>query len=132
MELLAGETLAARLRRVGKMRPEEALPIVRQLCAALDAAHNAHVVHRDLKPSSDLPRARPRLGPRRRGQAPGCDLAEIEFTLAKALARPGPKRDRARAVRLAQSAHGRYVKADEAAERTEVADWLAAQAAATK
>jgi tetratricopeptide (TPR) repeat protein len=49
MELLHGETLADRLARQGRMRPDEALPIVRQIAAALDAAHGAGVVHRDLK-----------------------------------------------------------------------------------
>lgn len=49
MELVRGETLAARLRERGALDPDEALPIVRQLAAALDAAHAAGVVHRDLK-----------------------------------------------------------------------------------
>jgi photosystem II stability/assembly factor-like uncharacterized protein len=51
MEMLRGETLASRLRR-GRMSPEEALPIVVQLCSALDAAHTAGIVHRDLKPAN--------------------------------------------------------------------------------
>jgi serine/threonine protein kinase len=49
MELLRGETLADRLARTGRMTPEEALPVVRQIAAALAAAHAAGVVHRDLK-----------------------------------------------------------------------------------
>jgi eukaryotic-like serine/threonine-protein kinase len=49
MELLSGRTLAERLRQDGPMRPEEALPIVRQMAAALQAAHDAGVVHRDFK-----------------------------------------------------------------------------------
>lgn len=48
MELLAGETLADRLRR-GRLTPSEALPIVTQMAAALDAAHQVGVVHRDFK-----------------------------------------------------------------------------------
>jgi len=52
MELLAGETLAQRLRQAGPMATEEALPIARQIAEALDAAHRAGVVHRDLKPGN--------------------------------------------------------------------------------
>ncbi|HWM95258.1 MAG TPA: tetratricopeptide repeat protein [Thermoanaerobaculia bacterium] len=49
MELLHGETLAERLARTGRLSTAEALPIVRQIAAALDAAHAAGIVHRDLK-----------------------------------------------------------------------------------
>jgi tetratricopeptide (TPR) repeat protein/TolB-like protein len=49
MELLAGETLAERLRATGLMKPGAALPIVAQMVAALAAAHRAGVIHRDLK-----------------------------------------------------------------------------------
>jgi hypothetical protein len=49
MELLIGETLRERLRRVGRMSPAEALPVVIQLCDALATAHAAGVIHRDFK-----------------------------------------------------------------------------------
>src|SRR6266511_934993 len=49
MELLRGETLASRLRAVGRMTSVEALPIVEQMAAGLAAAHHAGVVHRDFK-----------------------------------------------------------------------------------
>jgi serine/threonine protein kinase/TolB-like protein len=49
MELLEGETLSARLKRAGKLAPEEAQPIAEQIAAALGAAHAAGVIHRDLK-----------------------------------------------------------------------------------
>ena len=39
MELLAGESLSARIRARGRIAPGEALAIVRQLAAGLDAAH---------------------------------------------------------------------------------------------
>ncbi|HXT50046.1 MAG TPA: tetratricopeptide repeat protein, partial [Thermoanaerobaculia bacterium] len=49
MELLRGETLAERITERGPMIEADALPIVRQMAAALDAAHKAGIVHRDFK-----------------------------------------------------------------------------------
>jgi len=49
MELLAGETLAARLERGGALPKEEALTLARQIAAGLAAAHQCGVVHRDFK-----------------------------------------------------------------------------------
>ncbi|MEO8701958.1 MAG: serine/threonine-protein kinase [Kofleriaceae bacterium] len=52
MELLAGESLAARLDRLGKLSAREALRITRQIAGALAAAHAQSIVHRDLKPEN--------------------------------------------------------------------------------
>ena len=52
MELLRGETLADRLKRIGRMRADEALPIVLQMAAALQAAHDMEILHRDFKPGN--------------------------------------------------------------------------------
>jgi tetratricopeptide (TPR) repeat protein len=52
MEFLSGETLAAKLRRDGRLSPAEALPLIEQMGAALDASHAAGVIHRDFKPSN--------------------------------------------------------------------------------
>jgi tetratricopeptide (TPR) repeat protein len=52
MELLSGGTLEQRLRSGGRMTPEEALPIVRQVAAGLTAAHRVGVIHRDFKPGN--------------------------------------------------------------------------------
>lgn len=49
MELLRGETLEDRILRQGALRPAEVLPIVLQVTGALAAAHEAGVIHRDLK-----------------------------------------------------------------------------------
>jgi len=49
MELLDGETLEDHLRRTGPITAAEALPLVSQMVAALSAAHQAGVIHRDFK-----------------------------------------------------------------------------------
>jgi TolB-like protein/tRNA A-37 threonylcarbamoyl transferase component Bud32 len=49
MDLLRGETLASRIARGGRLSEAEALPLVKQMAKALDAAHAAGVIHRDLK-----------------------------------------------------------------------------------
>jgi serine/threonine-protein kinase len=52
MELLEGEPLAARLERYGRLAPEDAMRIARQVASALGAAHRSGIVHRDLKPDN--------------------------------------------------------------------------------
>lgn len=52
MELLAGETLAERLAREGRLPAAEAVAIAVQVTSALAAGHAAGVVHRDLKSSN--------------------------------------------------------------------------------
>jgi TolB-like protein len=51
MELLEGESLAARLGR-GPLAVTEAIAITDEILSALSALHGQHVVHRDLKPSN--------------------------------------------------------------------------------
>jgi serine/threonine protein kinase len=52
MELLRGEDLTTFLGRHGRLDPSVASEIIRQLLAALNAAHVVGVVHRDLKPDN--------------------------------------------------------------------------------
>ncbi|HEV8267180.1 MAG TPA: protein kinase, partial [Thermoanaerobaculia bacterium] len=49
MELLEGQTLSARLREGGPFSTADALPVVTQMTAGLEAAHRAGIVHRDFK-----------------------------------------------------------------------------------
>ena len=64
MEYVAGLSLGDELagRReldAGPMTPAEALPIVEDLAAALDHAHEQKVIHRDIKPSNVMLQCRP-------------------------------------------------------------------------
>ncbi len=52
MELLEGESLAARIDRLGRLSLGEALEIGYQTASALEAAHRKGIVHRDLKPDN--------------------------------------------------------------------------------
>ena len=52
MELLDGETISQRLERKGRFATDQARSVVAQVTAALDAAHQVGVVHRDFKSSN--------------------------------------------------------------------------------
>ena len=52
MELLVGEDLGARLRRVGALPPEDVVTFLGQVARALDRLHRSGIVHRDLKPEN--------------------------------------------------------------------------------
>ena len=51
MELLEGVELSERIRQ-GRMKAEEAIPIVRQVAGSLSEAHSKGIIHRDLKPDN--------------------------------------------------------------------------------
>jgi serine/threonine protein kinase len=52
MELLEGQTLAARLERVGHLEAGEMSRIMTQVGRAIARAHEAGIIHRDLKPDN--------------------------------------------------------------------------------
>lgn len=79
MELLRGETLGQFLERERVMAPEVALPLFCQAAAGLIAAHQAELVHRDVKPDNlylEGPIGRPQT------------LRVIDFGLAKPMNAP--------------------------------------------
>lgn len=49
MELLEGETLSQKLHREGALTERQSMPLIRQMVAALAAAHQAGVIHGDFK-----------------------------------------------------------------------------------
>ncbi len=59
MELLEGSTLAEHLRATGPLTFREALPIIEDIAAGLQAVHDAGIIHGDLKPSNVMLAARP-------------------------------------------------------------------------
>jgi serine/threonine-protein kinase len=71
MELVEGPTLADRIAD-GPIPIDEALPIVRQIAEALEAAHERGIIHRDLKPANVKVR-------------PDGTVKVLDFGLAKAL-----------------------------------------------
>jgi Tol biopolymer transport system component len=71
MELVEGEDLSQRIAR-GPIPLDEALPIVKQIAEALEAAHEQGIVHRDLKPANIKVR-------------PDGTVKVLDFGLAKAL-----------------------------------------------
>jgi len=73
MELVAGETLAERVKREGALPVEEALAICKQIAEALEAAHEKGIIHRDLKPANVK-------------LTPEAKVKVLDFGLAKAFA----------------------------------------------
>jgi len=52
MEVLEGEAMDARLKRIGRFSPVDAVRLMAQIATSLGAAHAKGVVHRDLKPEN--------------------------------------------------------------------------------
>ncbi|WP_437736971.1 protein kinase domain-containing protein [Sorangium sp. So ce1335] len=80
MELLRGEELGKRLKRLGRLPPGEVATIVQQTASALDRTHAASIVHRDLKPENLFVTQRDDGTPR---------MKILDFGVAKLLAEGG-------------------------------------------
>ena len=52
MELLVGGTLRQELNSKGRLQVAEATGVLREVCAAIGAAHRRSIIHRDLKPEN--------------------------------------------------------------------------------
>lgn len=52
MEFVQGSSLGRLLAEKGKMTPEQAIPILMQICDGMEHAHKHEVLHRDLKPDN--------------------------------------------------------------------------------
>jgi serine/threonine protein kinase len=52
MELLQGETLAARIQRVDVLPPDEVMTLAKNMADALSTVHSAGLLHRDIKPDN--------------------------------------------------------------------------------
>src|SRR5688572_12625328 len=76
MQFLEGETLEARLAK-GPLPLEQALQIAIQLADALDKAHRAGIIHRDIKPGNVM------LTKSRGGPSGPPDAKLLDFGLAK-------------------------------------------------
>jgi serine/threonine-protein kinase len=77
MEYLEGEALELAIRRRGKLPLSEVVQIVAQSARALSAAHEAQVVHRDLKPDNIF------LAQDSESQKLGYSVKLVDFGIAK-------------------------------------------------
>ena len=72
MEYVQGRTLRQVLETEGRLLPQRALEITAQICTALEQAHRAGIVHRDVKPGNVM-------------LTPGGEVKVMDFGIARAL-----------------------------------------------
>jgi len=76
MEYIEGVPLSKRIEQAGRLGPDETLAIVAQVADALQVAHQAGIVHRDVKPANLLVR-------------PGGAIVLVDFGVARSAAGNG-------------------------------------------
>jgi serine/threonine-protein kinase len=74
-EYVKGASLRKEMQQRGKFAPEDAVEILAEVCEALDTAHKAGLVHRDLKPESII-----LLPPHDMRTEPQVKLVDFSFT----------------------------------------------------
>jgi serine/threonine-protein kinase len=72
MEYVEGRTLRDVLATEGRLLPQRAMEITAQICAALEQAHRAGIVHRDIKPGNVM-------------LTPGGEVKVMDFGIARAV-----------------------------------------------
>src|SRR4051794_29790539 len=72
MEYVEGRTLRQVIEAEGRLLPQRALEITALICTALDQAHRAGIVHRDVKPGNVM-------------LTPGGDVKVMDFGIARAV-----------------------------------------------
>src|SRR3954454_20157573 len=72
MEYVEGRTLRQVIEAEGRLLPQRALEITAQICTALDPAHRAGIVHRDVKPGNVM-------------LTPAGELKVMDFGIARAV-----------------------------------------------
>jgi serine/threonine-protein kinase len=77
LKLVEGDTIAGIIHRRGALPLDEAFAIGKQICEALEAAHEKGIVHRDLKPANVKVMANGKV-------------KVLDFGLAKAFTAEGP------------------------------------------
>jgi eukaryotic-like serine/threonine-protein kinase len=90
MELVGGETLAERIKR-GPIPVDESLQIAKQICEALEAAHEKGIIHRDLKPANVkiTPEGKVKVLDFGLAKAFAADVAEVNLSNSPTLSQAG-------------------------------------------
>jgi eukaryotic-like serine/threonine-protein kinase len=74
-EYVKGISLRTEMKQIGKFKAADAVAIIAEACEALDAAHRAGLVHRDLKPECLILQMKP--------DRPSPDVRVVDFSYAK-------------------------------------------------